>query len=84
MKQKDIILIMVVAFISVVVSIVVSKFVFATPANRQQNVEVVQPISASFPPADKRYFNPQSIDPTQLITIGSNANPVPFNSTTPN
>ncbi len=81
MKQKDILLIVVVAFISAVISIASSKILIAPAKNRQQKVEVVEPISASFNPPDKQYFNDQAIDPTQLITIGNNTNPKPFNGT---
>lgn len=79
MKSKDLALLLVVAFISIVFSVVVGKLVFATPTNREQKVEVVQPISSTFPPLDTHYFNSNSVDPTQLITIGNNTNPNPFN-----
>ena len=79
MKQKDIALILIIVFVSVVISIVVSKLLFASPKNRQQQVEVVQPISADFPAPDKKYFNANSFDPTQLIQIGNSSNPNPFN-----
>lgn len=80
MKQKDIALIAVVVIISAVISVLVSNVVFAPPKNRQQKVEVVQPISADFPVPDSHYFNSQSIDPTKLITIGDNTNPDPFSA----
>jgi hypothetical protein len=59
---------------------VVCKLIFTSPKNRQQEVEVVQPISSSFPQPDKRYFNHNSFDPTQPIVIGQNTNPNPFSS----
>jgi len=80
MKQKDIALIVVVIFISAIVSVVVSKVLFASPAKRQQQVEVVQPISDEFPAPDTHYFNNKAFDPTKLITIGDNTNPVPFSA----
>lgn len=80
MKQKDVALIIVVVFISAVISIIVSKSLFASPKNRQQAVEVVDPISSTFQEPDSRYFNNQSIDPTKLIKIGDNSNQNPFNS----
>ena len=80
MKQKDIALILVVVFISAIISVFTSKFLFASPKNRQQPVEVVEPISSDFPPPDQHYFNDKSFDPTQLITIGNNPNPDPFSS----
>lgn len=78
MKQKDIALIVVIVFISAIVSLFVSKLIFTSPKNRQQAVEVVQPITADFPHPDSRYFNSNAFDPTKLITIGQNANPDPF------
>jgi hypothetical protein len=82
MKQKDIALIAAVVVFSAIVSLLVSKVIFTSPKNRQQEVEVVQPISSSFPQPDKRYFNKNAFDPTQTITIGQNANPNPFSSDT--
>lgn len=79
MKQKDIALILVIAFISAIISFFVSNAIFASPKNRQQEVEVVQPIVADFPKTDERYFNKEAFDPTKLITIGQNANTDPFN-----
>jgi hypothetical protein len=79
MKRKDITLIVIIVILSAVISLFVSKQVFAPPKNRQQQVEVVAPINTDFPKPDKRFFNSNSFDPTQLITIGQNANPDPFN-----
>lgn len=80
MKQKDLALVIVIVFVSAVISLIVSKSLFASPRNRQQAVEVVDPIKSDFPEPDSRYFNTQSIDPTKLIKIGDNTNPTPFNS----
>jgi len=80
MKQKDVALIIVIAFISAAMSFVVSRLIFASPANRQQQVDVVQAINANFPTPDPRYFNSNSIDPTQLIQIGNTTSPNPFNN----
>ncbi|HEY1835615.1 MAG TPA: hypothetical protein VGG13_02215 [Candidatus Saccharimonadales bacterium] len=79
MKQKDVALIIVIVFVSGIVSLVVSRLLFASPQNRQQQVQVVPVISASFPTPDSRYFNSKSVDPTQLIQIGNNNNKNPFN-----
>jgi len=80
MKQKDIVLIIVIVFISAIASLLLSNAIFTSPKNRQQEVEVVQPISSELPKADPRYFNNQAFDPTQVITIDQNANPNPFSS----
>jgi hypothetical protein len=82
MKQKDIAVIIVVVFISGILSVFISNAVFASPKNRKQQVEVVQPITAEFPQPDNHYFNNQSFDPTKIITIGQNNNTNPFNGTT--
>jgi hypothetical protein len=82
MKQKDVALILVIVFVGALVSLFVSKLIFASPKNRQQSVEVVQPITANFPQPDTTYFNSSAIDPTKLISIGQNSNTNPFNGTT--
>lgn len=81
MKRKDLFLILVIVFVSAVTSLLISKAIIASPKNRQQQVEVVQPITADFPQPDRRYFNSSAFDPTKLITIGQNGNPDPFSGT---
>jgi len=81
MKSKDLLTIVVVVIVSAAISLFVSSKVFSTPAQRQQQVEVIPQISSDFPTPDSKYFNPQSIDPTQTIQIGPNNNTNPFNST---
>lgn len=80
MKQKDIALIVIIVFVSAVISFFVSNAIFGSPKTRQQQVEVVQPITADFPKPDPRYFNNQAFDPTRIITIDQNANPNPFST----
>jgi hypothetical protein len=79
-KQKDLFLIAIVVIVSGAASFVLSKYLFSTPKNRQEKVEVVQPISADFPKPDSKYFNSNSVDPTKNITIGDSQNSKPFNS----
>ena len=79
MKQKDFFLIAVISIISGVVALVFSTVLISSPKNRQAQVEVVDPITSNFKEPDKRYFNAQAIDPTQLIQIGDSNNPQPFN-----
>mgnify|MGYP003395874337 CR=1 FL=1 len=78
MKQKDFTLIVLVVGISTVVAFVFSNLVISPDAKRNTKVEVVQPITDQFTTPDSKYFNDQSIDPTQLIQIGDNQNPQPF------
>ncbi len=78
MKQKDIALIIVVVFIAGIISYFVSSAFISKPQNRQTKVEVVEAISSEFPKADTRYFNSNSINPTQNIQIGNQNNTQPF------
>lgn len=79
MKQKDILLVALVVFISGIFSFILSNLVVGSPSSQKQEVEVVEPISADFTSPDDQYFNDQSINPTQTIRIGENPNPQPFN-----
>lgn len=80
MKKKDITIIIVICVISGVFSLVLSNVLIGSPKKHQQTVEKVEPISADFKTPDGRYFNSNSIDPTQLIKIGENTNQSPFNA----
>ena len=78
MKQKDIALIIVVVFISGILSLLLSNKLIVSPKNRQEKVEVVAPITAELSKPDSKYFNTESIDPTQIIRIGESNNNQPF------
>lgn len=80
MKQKDIVLIIVIVFISGVFSLVLSNLLISSSDNRQQEVEVVEPITADFAQPSDKYFNSRSTNPTQLIQISENKNQTPFNN----
>lgn len=79
MKQKDIPVILIVVFISAVLSFLLSRYLFASSHNTQQQADVVQVISPNFPTPDSAYFNNTAVDPTQLIQVGTNNNSNPFN-----
>lgn len=78
MKEKDIILIIVIAFVSGVASFFLSNAIITNDANRSTEVEVVEEISPNLTEPDSRYFNAQSQNPTQLIQIGDGDNPQPL------
>lgn len=78
MKQKDIALIIVLVAISAVISFLLSGWLFATPEDRQQEVEKVDVITSDFEQPDNKYFNASSVNPTQNIKIGPGENPNPF------
>lgn len=80
MKQKDIVLIATIAVISGVFSFVISGSIFVTQSNRQQAVEVVDKITTEFNTPDSKYFNANSINPSQTIQLGSGGNNNPFNN----
>jgi hypothetical protein len=77
MKQNDIVLIIVFVFIGGTASFFLSNLLISAPKNRQTPVEVVERLSADFNQPDERYFNKDSINPTQLIKIGDNAKTTP-------
>ena len=80
MKQKDIALIILIAAVAGVISFVASHAIFASSSNRKQQAEVVDAITTDFVRPSTKYFNSNSIDPTQLIQIGGNNNANPFAS----
>lgn len=81
MKQKDIALIIVVAFISAVTSFFISKSLFGTSGDKAQTAEVVDAVSTEFQQPSAKYFNPEAINPTQPIQIGVGSNQNPFGGT---
>ena len=78
MKQKDIAMILVVVFISGVLALVLSNMFFSSEEDKKQKAEVVDVITADFPVPPSKYFNSDSVDPTQLIQIGESNNTTPF------
>jgi len=73
-KQKDIVLIIVVVFIGATSAFLFSKYVINTAKVKKQKVEVVGKIDKEFIEPDKKYFNKNSINPTKVITIGQGPN----------
>lgn len=78
MKQKDIALIIVVAFIAGVISLFGSKALFTSNTNRNMEAEKVDKITEVFISPDTTVFNKNAINPTKLIQIGDSSNPKPF------
>lgn len=77
MKQKDIALILVIVFVSGMLSFLVSRQLI-NPENQKLELEVVEPITVDFYQPSDKYFNSKSINPTQLIQIGENQNISPL------
>jgi flagellar basal body-associated protein FliL len=78
MKKKDISIIVVVAIVSAVISFFLSSVFISSASDRKQSVEVAPPIVAEFTEPDDRYFNQNSMNPTQTIVISPETNPNPF------
>ncbi len=74
MKQKDVAVIIIVVVLSAITSYLISSRLFTSPKDLSEEVEVVEPIKAEMPTADPRYFNVNSINPTEEITIGNGQN----------
>ncbi|GAC1390664.1 MAG: hypothetical protein NVSMB46_00910 [Candidatus Saccharimonadales bacterium] len=79
MKQKDILLIIVVIVGSGIASLILSSLVINPAKGRQTKIIEVSKIKSDFNQPDPKYFNSNAIDPTQLIKIGNSLNTKPFN-----
>lgn len=78
MKQKDIAMIVLVVGISGMLSYFMASRFIVPAKNRSTKVEVVGKINSNFTEPNQNYFNGNSINPTQTITIGEDGNPKPF------
>ena len=78
MKQKDVMLILVISVISAVFSLLLSNALISTPKNRKEKVEVVEAISSEFSQPNPKYFNKEAVNPTKLIEIGDTTNQNPI------
>ncbi len=78
MKRKDITLIIVVGIVAAVLSLLITQTLFVTKKSRELTAEKVEPISSQFNQPDKTIFNPNAINPTQLIQIGDGTKTTPF------
>jgi hypothetical protein len=83
MKRQDLLIIGGVAFITAILSFVISGALFGSPQKNPIKVPVVHKISSEFPQPStddtyKTIFNPHAFNPTQLIKIGGGGNTTPF------
>lgn len=79
MKAKDWSAIGVVVIIAAIISFVIANIFLGGKHAPRLKVEVVEPISSDFPLPNKKYFNEDSLNPTQEIKIGEDSNTSPFN-----
>lgn len=78
MKRKDISVIIAIVFLTGLVSFWVSNALFNKARTTKDEVEIVQPITSDFIKPEQKYFNGNSINPTQTIIVGETTNPDPF------
>ena len=78
MKQKDLVLVIAIIGGAALLSFLVFSVVFGKKTNAKMKVEVVEPISSDFKLPSTKYFNKDSLNPTQTITIAPDANQNPF------
>lgn len=78
MKQNDIALILVIAFVAGIASFFLSGVIF-TGAGTKLTVSKVDDITSEFELPEETYFNSKSINPTPAIKIGDSNNVDPFN-----
>ena len=71
MKQKDLITIIFISVISAGFSFLIANFLFGNVAKNKLNAANVTPIKSDFILPSSVYFNSNSIDLTQTITIGA-------------
>lgn len=79
MKTQDFAIVGGVAIVAVVLSVLLCSL-FLAPPKYVKNIEKVDTISAEFITPSTTYFNAQSINPTQNITVSPGANEQPFTS----
>ncbi|MBX4201731.1 hypothetical protein KW803_02460 [Candidatus Saccharibacteria bacterium] len=85
MKQKEWLVIGAVAFITAILSFVLSGALFGSPKKNPIKIPEVTKISSTFPSPQtdedyKVFFNDKALNPTQLIEIGGNNNPTIFHN----
>jgi len=71
------------AVLSGIVALIVSRISFSSPKSRSTTVPTVEALSSTLPDINgdsnyKSIFNPQALNPTQLIQIGTGQNSQPF------
>lgn len=78
MKKNDLGVIIAVAIFAGIFSLVASNLLFTPRSTKDLKAQKIDVIQSSFQQPDKRYFNLESINPTQLIQIGDTPNGQPF------
>ncbi len=80
MKQKDILLIAVIAIVAGVFSFIVANFFFGGDKAYKLTAPTIEPIAQDFNLPDATVYNNNALNPTKNITIGDSTNNTPFKS----
>ncbi|MEI6237560.1 MAG: hypothetical protein WCP03_03105 [Candidatus Saccharibacteria bacterium] len=83
MKQRDIIVIAIVAITSGIFSLILANLMFGGEKAYKLTAPTIDPITADFKVPNGSYYTKQSLNLTKIIIIGDNGNPTPFNKTQP-
>lgn len=78
MKKNDLAVMIAIAFFATVFSLVLSNLLFTPKSTKDLKAQKIDAIQASFERPDKKYFNSESINPTEVIQIGDSPNAEPF------
>lgn len=79
MKQKDILIIVLVAGVSALVSLFIANALFGGDKAYKLTAPTVSVITKDFKSFDEKYVNKTSLNVTKTITIGDSTNDKPFN-----
>lgn len=79
MKQKDILIIVLVAGVSAIISLFIANSLFSGDKAYKLTAPTVSTITKDFSNFDEKYVNKTSLNVTKTITIGDSANDKPFN-----
>ena len=71
MKKTDIAFIILIAAVSIVISYLVSNWIFGNPNEEFRNIKYMDSISGTLVEPDAETFNPLALDPVVEVMIGS-------------
>lgn len=74
MKKNDLAVVIAVAFFAGIFALVLSNIIITPSNNKNLKAQKIDAISSDFNQVDKRFFNLESLNPTQIIQIGDGQN----------
>jgi hypothetical protein len=78
MKQKDILLIAVIAIVAGLFSFMIANFFFGGQKAYKLSAPTIDKITQEFRLPDETVYNAKALNPTKNITIGDSTNTTPF------